>query len=232
MFYHSRDWGFDTSAIEKKEKAKEFLNRIGLPCCIKHICNHSEVNAFFRKDNKNCYLVMVLDTESLKYTGFFNIISREQLLAQIDRIVNDDFCMNRLRYCFIEQMHEFIDCFTANIISDGKGNAIIEYIQGTVDNRCLSSGGIQKTKPQKIVFNDYKMVFCDNYKIFMLMWESIKTCLFFKGYYECSYALVNEIKDVFFSYYSDEEIYQNITLDYIDYDIFKYRCAFLSMVDI
>lgn len=231
-FYHSKDWGFDTSVLKKRENAMSFLNSIGLHCCIKCICDQSMLESVFRELKGHRFLVIIIDIITLEYTGFFDITNCEQLSTQVNRVVNDNFRQDRIRYCFIDQMQECPGCFTSNIISDGKGNAIIEFIVDTVDNRYLTSGGQYVHLPKRILFNDYKMVYCDNYKVLMRLWESIKTCLFFKGYYECSFALVNNQKDVYFTYYSNEEIYQNITLDHIDYDMFKYRCAFLSLIDL
>lgn len=232
-FYHSSAWGFDTSVINKKEEAKRFLNSIGLQCCIIHICDYSEARAFFDADNTgNCFLVIAIDKRSLKYTGCFDITSFGQLQNFVTSIiVRNNFSIERIKCLFINQMHWCPGCFTANIISDGKGNAIIEFIEDTVDNRLLSSGGGYKLKPKKILFNDFEMVYCDEVSVLIKLWDSLKTCLFYRGYYECSYAMINDIKKVYFSYYSDKEIYQNISMDYFEHDALKYRCVYLSLTE-
>ena len=230
-FYHSIDWGFDTSLIQKKEKAQQFLNCIGLPCCIKRVCNSTEVESFLLEKEDSLYLVMVLDQVSMKYTGFFDIKSYEQLRTQILSKSQEGFCFDRLKFCFISQMQDFSGCFTANIIADGKGSALIEFIEGTVDNRYLTSGGNYRIMPKRIIFNDFKMVYCDETSILLKLWDSLKTCLFYRGYYECSYAIINKTKEVYFSYYSDNEVYQNICLDYYEKDTTKYRCMFLSLLE-
>lgn len=231
-FYHSSAWGFDTSIIEKKEKAKRFLDEVGLPCCIECLCKHNEVKNFFdRRNIKYPLLLIVIDRETYKQIGSFDIMNFSQVQGLVKPNLSSFFCADRLTYCFIDQMFPCRRCFTATIISDGKGNGIIEFLTGIVDNRYLTSGGGNKLIPERIIFNDYKLVYCDDMIVLKTMWNSLKICLFYRGYYECSYATINNVNNVFFSYYSDDEAYQNICLDYYEYDSLKYRCAYIAMME-
>lgn len=230
-FYHSRDWGFDTSFLNKKENARTFLNSIGLPCCIKGIFSLSETESFLDNNKNNeQYLIIAIDRNSLKQYGFFDITNFTQLYDSINLIKDNSFHCGRLSCCIISQLNPCPGCFTANIISDGKGKAIIEFLPGTVDNRYLSSGGKYQKTPQRINFNNYELVFCDDFHVLLQMWDYIKTCLFFRGYYECSYASISKEKNVYFSYYSNEKIYRNIELEYINISALKFRCVFLSLM--
>ena len=230
VFYHANDWGFDTSTpISRKIHSEFFLTSIGLPCCIKRASNSSEIQSLFNHGS-SYFLVYVIDKETHNFYVFQNISSYVQLLSLIKCDLKNKIIEDNLYYCLIERMHECPGCFTANVISNGRGNAIIEFIKGTVDNRYLSNGGNYIKAPQKIIFNDYKMVYCDDYYVFRQMWESIKICLFFKGYFECSYTSINKIKNVYYSFYSSKEIFQDISLEYWGDDMLKYRCAFLSLI--
>lgn len=232
-FCHSGAWGFDNSIIEKKEYAKQFLDGIGLRCCIEYLCKYDESNNVFKgNENHIPYLVLVIDNKSFKRIGVFDITDYSQLCNYVENNLSESFRKNRLVCIFIKQLQPCDGCFTANIISNGKGYALIEFIDGTVDNRMLSSGGSYRKQPKRIIFNEYKMVYCEDNQVLLHIWESIKVCLFFKGYYECSYASVNNKKDIYFTYFSNKDIYQNISLEYINYDMLKYRCLFLSLLEI
>lgn len=229
-FYHSRDWGFDVSITDKKIIAKQFLTSLNLPCCIKIINDFNDVRSLFAKGDKEFFWCMIVDKETKKYHVFLNINNFDSLYEKIAPLLDNEFCLNRLTLCLVEKMYEIPGSFTAIIICDGKGNAIVEYIRDTVDNRFLSSGGNPKTPIEKIIFNDYKLVYCDDYNILITMHKYIKICLFFSGYYECSYAAINNKKDLYFSYYSNKKIYQNLSLEYFN-DMLKYRCAYLSLIE-
>ena len=233
-FYHSSNWNFDNLFIEKKKKAKSFLESIRLSCCIRCVCNHNEVKKFFAEVEKKTgsFLVIVIDSETLKRIAFFNIVNFSQLQALVEPRFSNDFRIDRLRYCVISQMQPCQECFTATIISDGRGNAIIEFIKDTVDNRFLTSGGNYELIPQQIFFNEYKMVYCNDINVLLKLWPSLKVCLFFKGYYECSYAIVNDKKQICFSFYSDDNVYQNnLDLECFDSNTLKSRCNFLSIIE-
>lgn len=210
LFYHSIDWGFDTAFIEKKRKAKEYLDSLSLPCCIDGVCNANEAKRILDTNNPGCYLVTVKNPRTNQGDGYFGIQTFSQLLEKMKKSFGQNCSLDEFEFCVIEQLEKIPGCFTSIIMSDGKGNAVVEYLEGTVDNRFLSSGGEFKGTPQRIIFCGYDVIYCNNFSVLKRLYSSVKTCLYFKGYYECTYATLHGEPGVFFSYFSTDQMYQNI----------------------
>lgn len=212
-FFHSYDWGFDTKYSLKKIKSIEYLSNnhflhvktFGLP-----------IKRIFEIDLIGKYLVIVSASGEFgeKKMGFFNI----ERVSQLDSY--DEY--NQLRYSceaenayavFIQQMEPCDGCFTGTITSNGKGRMIVELLEGTVDNRLLTSCGAEATRIFTIVFDEYELVSCNNFSLRQKFDSNLKKCMFTSGYFEFSYAAVSGENDIWFTYYSDCEIYRNILLD-------------------
>ena len=177
--------------------------------CLSQKCQANDLDKMFQRDNLE-YLVMVFPIKGNKHrTGFFDIKSVVQLQQKIYSEYGNESTCDEFEYCFIDQMREMEGCFTATIISNGKGSLVIEYLTNTIDNRDITSNTKCERVPHKIIFIDFELVECDGFEILKILFDDIKKCLWLKGYYELSYATVQGKKDVYFSYYSDEGIYMN-----------------------
>lgn len=227
MFYHSIEWGFDVDYINKKEDAKAFLNKLGLRCCIDEVCDFDKLNLKFNNNKNISYLVISFNKKNPKNRmGYFDICNYNQLLRHIKIDWGCDF--QELEFYFIVQMKHTLNCFTATLFSNGKGDVIIEYLKGVVDNRYVTSGSDNNNNSlftEKIYMHDYSLVYCEDYSVFTCLYEVIKVCSFFEGYYELSYANVHGEKGIYFSYYSKDKIYQNIfEIDIIGDKLISNRC--------
>lgn len=232
MFYHSIEWGFDLNYINKKKRAMLFLNAHEFPTCLSKICRFDGIDEMFEKE-ECCYLVMVSKKkDDSKRSGYFNIVNKRQLIDSMFEDYGKEIDYNNFVYCFIGQMQETLGCFTATLFSDGKGNIVIEYLTDIVDNRFLTSGSMGERTPSCITFRDFTLIDCDSFIILEKLYGIVKKCFFLKGYFELSYAVVHGKKDVYFSYYSSDDIYMNIFNNYYDLGekSMHNRCIFFYMI--
>lgn len=229
MYYHSIEWGFDTDYMKKKNKAMCFLQKHCFKTCISRVCSYSEIASMFF-ENEGCFLVMISKkNNSAERNGYFDISNYSQLL---DRIANDygkDCDLSEYDFCFIDQLEKMKDCFTANIFSDGHGKIIVEYLMDTVDNRDITGYSQNGKIPHSIIIDNDVLVKCDSYLVLMNLYDVIKKCIWLRGYYELSYATVHSKPDIYFSYYSSEDIYMNIFMNDFGVDYKGSRSVYLFM---
>lgn len=209
MYYHSVEWGFDINYAKKKNEAMKFLIDNSFTTCISRICRIDNMRELF--DGNKKYLVMVYpDFTFLKRTGFFDIINYDLLQDNIKKEYGENVNLEDFEYCCIEQMEKIDNCFTAVICSNGEGALIVEFLKDTIDNREITSDTESDRVPQRIVYDNFELMECDDYEVLKVLFSDINKCLWLKGYFELSFARVGKKKGVYYSYYSSEKIYMNI----------------------
>ena len=230
MFFHSTDWGFDMDYQKKKEKSRKFLSSLELSVLNSFSCSYFElVGNDSVIDSSEVYLVTVdSNINSVLRHGYFNISSvsilREKILSDFG---TDSDVLETCRCHFIEQLFLCPNCFTGALFSNCKGDLICEVICGTIDNRELTSGSSQNYDRKQIIYSEGNLITCDDYVLWSKLLPAIKVCIKCKGYFEFSFGRVGNNCDIYFSYYSDNECYQNVFFNEqrVTSDMFASRCV-------
>lgn len=106
----------------------------------------------------------------------------------------------------IEKINEIDSSFCGTVISNERGNVVIETLKGSVDSRFLTSTGADYENIECYEFNGYEL----NSRVPSIILKIKKDCEFISGYYEFAYGEVKGKKGVFYTFYSDNEKYRNI----------------------
>ena len=213
MYYHSTDWGFDDNYQTKKKTSRSGLKAIGLPMLESISCSYYElVQNKVRFKPNGVYLVTADDgTKEKNRKGYFGVKSSDELLQHIIRDFGDsESSLSACKCHCIEQLFPCEGCFTGALFSNGCGDLVCETINNTVDNREVTSGSSAPYERNRIIYHDGELSFCGDYFIWATLLSVISLCINNKGYYEFAFGLVSGKKGLYFSYFSSEEIYQNI----------------------
>lgn len=204
--YHSIDWGFDVELSSKRKKSNDFLNRIQFPHVKIFFLSFKEME---KTELFNGYKYLVIVTCGIKKRGYFNISTKQQLILHI----KTDFrnAEKDIEITLIEQLDATSQCYTANIFSNGMGDLFCEVLKGTVDNRELTNIIDRHNRTiYSIEFSNYSLIKCEDFCVYQSLYRYLKDCLYFRGYYELSYANLHGDSGVYFTFYSNSSIYQNI----------------------
>ena len=106
-----------------------------------------------------------------------------------------------------EIIKEVKNSFAGVVMTDGKGNTVIETISGTCDTRELTSTGADATRIKRYEYENF-----DDYTLGepRIIKEIRDMCQYFNGYYEFAYGNIRGENNVYFTFYSSNEEYINI----------------------
>lgn len=208
-YYNSLEWGIikDNSASNRKQ-GFEFLKKIQLPMGDNFSIEVSEYDHYYDELNarieKSHYLV-IFEPPSNQFDryGIYNINSGEQItefIKEKGELIKD------YNISFVEIIDQTEKSYVGTVMSDGKGNVIIETLNGTCDSRELTSRGADSSKIRQYIFNSFY-----HYNDVPRDILDIKEiCQYFKGYYEFAYGSIRGEEKIYFTFYSSDEAYTNI----------------------
>ncbi len=209
-YYNSLEWGIiDSDSRDMRKNGFEYLKKMQLSTGnnfsmkyqdyqiaknkINQVINNSDYIVIFEPPNKNY----------MRY-GLTNVKS----IDEIDNyIIDNEIKIEKYSISFIEIIKEISNSFAGTVITDGKGNTIIEIIRGTCDSRELTSTGANSNR-----INSYRYIsFDDKISDAPKIIDDIKEmCQYFRGYFEFAYGEIKGAKDIYFTYYSSNDNYINV----------------------
>ncbi len=209
-YYNSLEWGIiDTDSRDTRRNGFDFLKRVKIPTGNNFSMSYNEYlqskERIAKRINNSKYIVIFEPpNKEYKRYGVTNVSN----IDEIDEyIINKNLPLEKYNVSFIEIIKETIDSFAGTVMTDGKGNTIIETISGTCDSRELTSTGAMQGR-----INTYRYISFDDLipQTPSKINEIKEMCQYFKGYYEFAYGEIRGIKDVYFTYYSPNENYINV----------------------
>ena len=209
-YYNSLEWGIiNVGSDGIRNKGFQFIKNIGLPAGNNFNLKFAELEnskeKVMREINDSNYLVLFdPPNNNFKRFAINNVNSYDKIIDFINRNNCD---LSQYKVSFVEKINTIPNSFAGTLISDGKGNTIIEIIKNTCDTRELTSTGADSNEIEQyrfISFDDCGIKVPSNIK------EIKEICQYFRGYYEFAYGKIRDRKDIYFTFYSSNSEYINI----------------------
>ncbi len=211
-YYNSIDWGIVTKKTEKarsdgikflKETGFESMNFVSYNCN-EFLNNLDEIDKML-KSTKSGYIAIFdpinPEIKRCSIPGDATCIKHVLEFIKINNLNLYDF-----KISFTERILDVEDSFCGVVMTDGKGNTVIEIYVDSSNIVGLTSAGVDPEKTQYYRFYDF-----GNAPGVKQIINKIKTnCEAFSGYYEFIYGKVNGKAKVYFTSYSDNPQYLNI----------------------
>ena len=208
-YYNSLEWGIiNTGSNSMRNKGFTFLKEIGLPTGnnfgIKFV-ELQDKRIILDNELKGSQYLALFEPPNNKFKRYgINVNSFQDLLDFINQV---DCDLSNYRISFVEKVIQLPNSYAGTLLSDGKGNTLIETVDGTCDSRELTSTGVDIDRVKQyhfISFEDYQEKLPKELK------EAKDLCQYFRGYYEFAYGSIRNYSDIYFTYYSNNEEYINI----------------------
>lgn len=209
-YYNSLEWGIiDKESKEIRKNGFEYLKKLKLPVGNNFSMKYDDI--YMQKDlineelTKSNYLVLFEPPDNrFKRLGIDNVNSFEKIDNYLKK---NNYDLSMYNVSFIEKIIQISDSYAGTLLSDGRGNTLIEIIENTCDSRELTSIGADSNR-----IKQYKFISFDDFQMNLPKGISdIKNiCQYFKGYYEFAYGKIRGENNIYFTFYSNNSEYINV----------------------
>lgn len=212
-YFNSQEWGILKKGLgDQRSNGIDFLVEKGFPTT-KNVSYYS--NEFYSElENIN----KMMQEASSSFIVIFDPITPDikrcsipgktttKLSQVMDFIKEKDLNINNYKITFIERMLAVDDSFCGVVMTNGKGDTVIEILQDSINLIDLTSAGVDPTKTQYYEFDHFEESHVVPYLINKIKMDTQH----YEGYYEFIYGQFRGRPDVYYTYYSNNKDYINI----------------------
>jgi hypothetical protein len=211
-YYNSVEWGILKQDVGNlRSNGTSFLREMGFNASSNISFNHEQfynelerIDLLFKTTKSTCIVIFDPYSPNIKRCSIPGKVT--SLTQVLDFIKNNNLDLRNYKITIIERIIDVLEPFCGVVMTDGKGNTVIETLLDSSNLIDLTSAGVDTSKIRTYDFCDFEESHVVPYIINKIKMD----CQHYRGYYEFIYGKYNGTSDIYYTYYSDNEEYLNI----------------------